>query len=190
MGNIRIAVQFDRAGLADKLSRISQIVELADKEVEQVALESLSRVVERTPTRYTGAVRKAWVHRKLGLMQHLVTNPSKVMGWLERGTRAHGPVNAKALFIPLNRRAAEAGPRGVMEANARAVVGGQWRNYTARAAGKKGRAVKKPFVVGDDFVWAKRVKGIKPMHIARDEQRFVKKELKTRLMAVITNLFK
>lgn len=35
----------------------------------------------------------------------MVTNTSKVMVFLERGTRAHGPVTANALYIPLKKSA-------------------------------------------------------------------------------------
>lgn len=185
MGLVRISVDVSRSKLADKLASFSQLVDKADKVVDQVSSESLGRLVAATPVRYTGDTRKQWVKRVLGPMMQVLANPSKIMFWLERGTKAHGPVTAKALFIPLNRRAWEAGPKGVMEANAQASASGQWRNYGARAGGKKGRATKKPFEQGVDFVWAKRVRGIKAMHIARDEQKVVKRDLKQRMVALL-----
>jgi hypothetical protein len=184
MGSIQIGIKVSRSNLAEKLAGFSSLVDKADDVVERVAQESLGNLVTATPVRYTGDTRKQWVRRTLGVMMQVLANPSKVMFFLERGTKAHGPKTAKALFIPLNRRAWEAGPKGVMEANARAVVGSVWRSYNAAVGGKRVK-VKKPYVQGQDFVWAKRVRGIKAMHIARDEQKRAKKSLKQGMVELL-----
>lgn len=181
MGALQLTVTFNKRGLEEKLRRLEEAIASSDEVVERVALNSLRRVVDATPRRYTGDTAKQWVHRAIGACKHVIANPSKVMFWLEHGTKAHGPKKAKALFIPLNRKTWEAGSREVMEANARAAAAGAWKNYTARAAGKKGRKIRLPFVLGVDFVLAKRVKGIKPHRIAAKEQVVVARELRQRL---------
>ena len=187
MGVVRFNISQNRTNLDAKLLSFSELVDRADLVVDRVAEESLARVVTATPSRYTGDTKKQWVHRILGSMVHLVTNPSKVMHWLDKGTKAHGPKTAKALFIPLNKRAWEAGPRGVMEANAKAVVASGGRRF--RSGPRKGK-VKKPFMQGEDFVWTKWVKGIKAMHIARAEQERVRSDLEERLADMLRKEFK
>lgn len=135
--------------------------------VRKVAWAWRSRLLLRTPKRWTGATRRAWaiqpiqVGWKKNSFGYRVVNTSKVMVYLERGTRPHGPRKAKRLFIPLTRRAAEAGPRVVM-----ADV------ISARRDRRKPK-----FRIGRDFVLAKRVRGIRPMHIIRDAQPFMQRSL-------------
>jgi hypothetical protein len=161
----------------------------AEEAVERIALTSLGRLIEATPVRYYGNVRKGWIHRVISPMHHVVVNPSRIMRFLEFGTKAHGPKHAKALFIPLNQTTSEAGPREVMEANARARLANQWRNYARAAASKtplrSHYLPSYPFVVGRDFVWAKRVRGITAMRIAAKEQIVVKKEIKDALKGLL-----
>jgi hypothetical protein len=185
MAIITQRIRVRRAGLSSFLEKFDSIVSKADRVTEKIANESLARLVLSTPIRYTGTVRAGWVKRKLGTMIYVLANPLKVMRWLEGGTRAHGPVTARALFLPLNQKATEAGPREVMEANARARAEGQWRNYGARAAGGTGRAVRLPYVQGVDFLWVKRVKGIKARHIARDEQKKAARALRSALVKLL-----
>lgn len=71
----------------------------------RVAVWSFGQLVRQTPKKWTGQTRRSWqLHPVPGGYQ--LTNLSKVMNFLEVGTRAHGPKKAKALFIPLTRRAA------------------------------------------------------------------------------------
>lgn len=65
-------------------------------------------LVEKTPKRWTGQTRRSWQTIMIpnGVA---VTNISKVMVFLEKGTQAHGPRRAKFLYIPLNRKAAIGG---------------------------------------------------------------------------------
>lgn len=185
MAGIQIAVSLGREGLFEKLTRFEGIVSRVSAVSENVAMESLVRLVNSTPIRYTGNTRKGWVHRKLGSMNHLLVNPNKVMGFLEYGTKAHGPVRARALFIPLNVQAFHAGPKGVMAANAQARANNQWRNYGNAVRGRANRRARLPFQIGVDFLFVKRVKGIRAHHIARDEQarvtRILVEEVKNQL---------
>lgn len=71
-----------------------------DPVMEREAWETLGTLVEQTPKR-TGQTRRYWKTSQLGLANWMVTNTSKVMRFLELGTRAHGPRTAKALYIPL-----------------------------------------------------------------------------------------
>lgn len=172
-------VTISRQRLQQKLERFGEVVGRVDSATEKLAMVSLGRLVNATPIRYTGNTRKGWVHRQTGSMSHILANPNKVMRFLEHGTKAHGPKNAKALFIPLNVRAFHAGPKGVMQANAQARASGQWLNYGARVRGDRMRRVRMPYQQGLDYLFVKRVKGIRAHHIARDEQRRVRRELKS-----------
>jgi len=85
--------------------------EAVDVVVGQVAAATWRKVVERTPKRWFGDLRRQWTveHPRLGL--YVVKNPSRVMGFIEFGTANEGtgriyPKNGKALYIPLTRRAA------------------------------------------------------------------------------------
>lgn len=189
MGELRIAVSFDKRGLAAKLQRLEKAMSTTDEVVERVALNSLRRVVNDTPRGYTSDTAKQWVHRALGFCKHVVANPSKVMFWLEHGTKAHGPKKAKALFVPLNEKAWKAGPREVMEANARAMAAGAWKRYGSAVLGKKVKT-KVPFVFGRDFVFTNKVKGIKPRKIAAREQKVVARELHSSLKKHLTDALK
>jgi len=111
--------------------------------MKRLARESRDRLRKRTPKGWTGKTRRDWrVIRRHGL-SYIVGNDNPVMKWLDEGTRAHGPVTAKALFIPLSRRAA------LQEA-----VGDQ-------------------LIYGQDFVLAKRVRGIKAMRIVEYERKVI-----------------
>lgn len=136
-----------------------------DAPIKQAAHIWHGRMVRRTPKRWTGQTRRGWKVNKIGKGSYELTNtpvtPNKpnVMLFLEAGTKAHGPKKAKRLFIPLTRRAAMAGPRGVVYALK------QWRlNQTFGATDAK---KKPPFIMFHDFVWAKWVRGIKPRWIVR-----------------------
>jgi hypothetical protein len=141
--------------------------------VHQKAAEVVrGRMIRQTPKRWTGQTRRSWVIQRTGGDGVVLTNTSKVMKFLEDGTRAHGPKRAKRLFVPLTKRAFLAGPRGVISANKAAAAQSQWSNYGSAAAGKKTKKKKLPFVVGVDFVFAKRVRGIRAMNIVKNARSF------------------
>ena len=72
-------------------------------------------MVLATPKGWTGNTRQRWKVMRVDGRGYRVTNSHKVMKWLEFGTKAHGPVRAKALFIPLTRSAALTGWREGMK---------------------------------------------------------------------------
>lgn len=117
-----------------------------DRVLGRAAYAVHAGIVLKTPKKWTGRTRAAWQvsHPRIG--RYVVGNTSKVMKFLEDGTRAHGPVTAKALFIPLNRRTALAGPAAVIQAQ---------------------RSGLRTFVAGRDYIWRKRVRGIQPRYIVR-----------------------
>lgn len=137
--------------------------------LQKVAWVWQSRFVLRTPKRWTGSTRQGWtvVQVQNG---YRVVNRMKVMAWLERGTRAHGPKKAKRLFIPLTKRAANAGPRVVVA--------------ELQAAARQNRRPK--FIIGRDFIFAKRVKGIKGMWIVRDAAPFMRSTVNLALRQFLT----
>ncbi len=143
-----------------------------DMVLQRFAFLWRDRFVRRTPKRWTGSVRKAWTVSPIaaGMARgYRIANGAKVMTYLEYGTRAHGPKNAKRLFIPLTRKAAQAGARGVIHANR------QWSlNQAFSVAGTRR---KPPFVPGRDFVFAKKVKGIRAMRIVSSSKPFMQRSL-------------
>lgn len=143
------------------------------KVLSKVAYVSHRRLVQQTPKKWTGQTRRAWTVVHHG---HNVTilNRSKIMRFLERGTRAHGPVRANFLFIPLTRRAFNAGPRGVRIAN--------------QAAASDGR--RPAFRIGRDFILTKRVRGIRASHMVRDYKPFVVLTLKAQMRLHIRGLIR
>lgn len=59
-----------------------------------------ARLVEATPKKWTGQTRREWRTAPIA-GGWTITNDSRVMRWLEKGTKAHGPKRAKMLYIPL-----------------------------------------------------------------------------------------
>lgn len=156
MGFIR--VRSTAPGAQQRLRRIAKALtpQAQDLVLRRVAWIWHNRMVLRTPKRWTGSTRQAWKVQPLTRGAHRgyrVVNASKVMRYLESGTRPHGPVTAKMLFIPLTRRAAEAGARGVLGS----VAGGSRR-----------------FIYGRDYVFARRVRGVTAMWIVRDALPFMR----------------
>lgn len=96
---------------ADKLiSDLQKAVspQKVDEVVDFVANKARAELVEKTPQSKLGPphnTQNAWQVRDPGQGQRVVFNDNKVMLFLEEGTRAHGPVRAKFLYIPLRRRA-------------------------------------------------------------------------------------
>ena len=129
--------------------------------VAKTAQIGRSRLVKQTPKRWTGHTRRSWQVKQQGAGHYLVYNESKVMGYLEFGTRAHGPKTAKFLFVPLTRRAFNAGARKAI----------QDKRY------KRGR----------DYVLTKRVKGIQARWIVRRYAPFAKLTLKAAMRLHIRN---
>lgn len=140
--NLRITVEdrLLRARLSAAQYRLSP-GPLRDNVFNRVGMETMAALMLKTPKRFTGHTRKSWYTRPVGFGLTAATeirNDSPVMFFLEYGTRDHGPVRAKMLFIPLNRRASIEGFRPGM-------------------------------VFGQDFVLARRVRGIRAHHIVRDQ---------------------
>lgn len=68
--------------------------------LQRVALSVLRRLVINTPKGFTGQTRKSWQIAEIR-NGYSITNQSKVMLYLEQGTRSHGPTQSKYLYIPL-----------------------------------------------------------------------------------------
>ena len=91
------------------------------------ALRAIAK--KETPKR-SGETANAWaVIKGSSKLDYAIVNDSKIINYLDQGTKAHGPKTQKALYVPL----------------------------TAR--GRKGYSKSNKY--GKDYVFAKRVKGIK-----------------------------
>lgn len=73
--------------------------------VDRAAFETLAALIEATPRKWFGQVRASWRIENRGVGSRVVRNDNKIMLFLEEGTRDHGPVSAKFLYIPLTRGA-------------------------------------------------------------------------------------
>ena len=125
--------------------------------LKKVASHAYRRLVQETPKGYTGQTRRNWKLLNMSssaTSSFQVVNESKIMRFLESGTKAHGARRARALFIPLNRKTA---------------LGG-----TSKAS-----------KFGKDFIFAKKVAGIKPMHIAKKRGRIVERQTDRMLRNII-----
>ena len=130
-----------------------------------------------TPKKWTEDTRNQWQLQRNGPADFSITSDSKVMKYLEFGTQDHGPTHAKALFIPITKKAWLA-----YTTNLGMKGGDKKLNVTVlRRSGKKGWAVKAKIVVleyGVDYFLAKIVKGIQARHIVRDQRAKVSKDLR------------
>jgi hypothetical protein len=145
-----------------------------DRALSKTAFRTNRALKQDTPKKWTGKTRKAWTVIKNAPSDYTITNFEKAMVFLEDGTRSHGPVRARAMFIPKTRKAAMAGARGVLAANKAAASGG-------------GRL---PFRLGRDFVFAKRVRGIKPRRIVQAQRAILPAVLRSILQVHIARLNK
>jgi hypothetical protein len=164
MGKIVISV--DTKSARKTLLKIKKACSKAEtaRIAKQAADTWRTRMIYRTPKKWTGQTRRSWVVNRRGGSTYELTNAAKTMLYLELGTKAHGPRQATMLFIPLTRRAAAAGARGVINANRRA--------HTEVAFGARKAKAKPPFVYGKDYRWAKRVRGIRARYIVRTARPF------------------
>mgnify|MGYP003631506207 CR=1 FL=1 len=79
-----------------------------DLVVFQEAEYTRGQLATETPKGWTGQTKREWRTARI-TNGWAVTNDSRVMRWLEKGTKAHGPKTAKVLFIPLTASAAIGG---------------------------------------------------------------------------------
>lgn len=77
------------------------------------AKKGFKLVKQNTPKR-SGKTRNRWRVYKTGKNQWVIENDSPVMRFLEHGTKAHGPVTAKFLFVPIKRKITQWRPGLVM----------------------------------------------------------------------------
>jgi len=121
----------------------------------RAAHETKRSLMKKTPVRFTGRTAKSWQVTK-NSDGYTIENTSEVMGFLERGTKAHGPVRARFLYIPLTYRAS--------------------KGWT------------KSLKFGKDYVLAKRVRGIKAMHIFRKEKPLARERLRRYIKNHVTRV--
>lgn len=90
-----------------KLQQVQQGLtrEVTNSIVQRVGLQMFAEIVAATPVRWFGAVRAAWrfIPTQSG---SIIRNDSKVFRFLDQGTKDHGPVQARFLYVPLTKQAA------------------------------------------------------------------------------------
>ena len=104
-----ISISVDTRLLRRQIYALGQTLDRSaglDATVRDVAQEVHGWLKVLTPIKWTGNTRKSWIVRRNMGASYTVTNTSKIMLFLEVGTRAHGPVRARFLYIPLKPGAA------------------------------------------------------------------------------------
>lgn len=197
---IRVNVKTEQARRAVEALARGLTPKAIDGLVGDVALESLGRLKRATPKGFTGQTRNAWQIAKPRDGVRVLFNPTQTMRWIEFGTKAHGPVVAKALFIPLTKKAFLAYGRGTKIQTAsylnrspifQTVVGKtKSRDIILPGTLRKGSRTGVKLKYGVDYVLAKFVKGIRAMFIAREEQKVANVRLLSAAKAYIRQLLK
>jgi hypothetical protein len=145
MAGRQIAIRVNAKTLAAAIKKTQKQLSRAHVKVElkKIADKAKAEAVTKTPKRFTGNTKKGWKVVSGRGVAWIVKNDYRAMRYLETGTKEHGPKRANLMFIPLNKRARNAGPRGV------------FRN-------------RKNFKFGKDYILSKRVRGITAHYIIRD----------------------
>lgn len=99
-----------------KLLSIQEALKNMDAVIEEIALIAMTDLIVTTkraigvrPDGKRWNIEKPedkWIMIKAGVAKRLLSNESKVMKFLDEGTKDHGPVRARMLYIPLTRKAA------------------------------------------------------------------------------------
>lgn len=96
---------FDASKAFKRLNHISKSIRFeGDKVASKTLSEARKLIKAATPVGYTGETRRAWVVERRGMGSYRTFNQTNAAWFLEHGTKAHGPVRTRALFIPLNKR--------------------------------------------------------------------------------------
>lgn len=137
------------------------------KAVRRTAVWTHGQLVQRTPRRWTGETRKAWRQVQIGSTSFRVSNASKVMLFLEEGTRAHGPVTSAS------RRPWVNDPHNIRYGHERVAKGKSFRAKKlyiplTRKAALGGWSPGLRY--GVDYVLVKWVRGIRARHIVRSQR--------------------
>lgn len=176
----KIQSQFSVARLATILTRVTA-----------ATLEHVKAHTPYRPPEGTGKTRKAWhILPSVDPLKHVIENPTRVMRFLEYGTPAGNPGGriypkiARALFIPLTRRAAEANRGSAAYGKFRyQAAAGSYNRRGISLFSKKKRSMRLWY--GSDYVLAKSVRGIKPMKIAQRSREFAKALLQTEVQGMM-----
>jgi hypothetical protein len=141
----QIAITVNAKALQSALKRTNKALSAAfiKQELRVIAEAAKAEAITKTPERFTRNTKAGWQVVSRGSVGWILRNNYKAMKYLENGTKAHGPKRANRLFIPLNKKAYNAGPKGVL------------RN-------------KKNYKWGVDYVLARRVRGIRAHNILRN----------------------
>lgn len=179
-GSVRFSGK-DAASPAMSQLRAALQPERIDHIIREEAIRTHAEVVRSTPIKWTGELRRRWQIKQRGLADWVVENASRIMGYLEYGTANEGtgyiyPKRAKALFIPLTRKAAMAD---------RSFFGVLSKGIEVRGGKRKGKAYANFLERGVDYVLAMRVRGIKPRKIAEKQRAITTARLQRRMVNYI-----
>jgi len=89
-----------------QIARLSRVIPQVTRQrlIRNVIYRAKRLAKKLTPIRWTGRTRRGWRTRKVYNGYNLY-NELPAMRFIDQGTKAHGPVTAKFLYIPLNKKA-------------------------------------------------------------------------------------
>lgn len=102
-----IRATYKTAGAKSALQNIAKGMnrEAINRLVQRVALIMFSQAVAITPVRWFGAVRASWQFRPTPTGA-IIQNNNRAFLFIDQGTRDHGPVTKRFLYVPLTKTAA------------------------------------------------------------------------------------
>ena len=193
-GAARMAARVDAGELQRRINALAN-PKLWDNIVEKVYREVHRKLAETTPKRWTGNTRRGWVLARSEAGLRVLDNTTTAMRYMEFGTPRLSPQSwiyprvKKALFIPLTRRAATFN-RGAASWYTTAGDDDERQQVAERRVnGMLTGERKNQLVFGEDYVLAKRVRGIAPRRIAFKAQALGRAMLVQEMDAVVTKVF-
>lgn len=181
-----ITATFNTTSAEAYLKRVQAALsaQAVDGVVEEAARRAQRDLIVATPKKWFGQARAGWTQPSSVLkpaagvrivrwnMPPGITAP--IMLWIEEGTKDHGPVRARALFIPLTRAAAAALTSGTFSGMGSVPTENGTRSaiYIRTQSVRKGveKHGIKALVEGVDYIWRKHVRGISARHIVSQER--------------------
>ncbi len=148
-------------------------VQEVEKIVDRVAFASMRQVIEATPKKWFGQARKGWTVKRPEAGVRVLENPNPVFRFIDQGTQAHGPKKAKALFIPITKRAAlaYAAALGFNPEDSNWTSGEGGRRLFVSSTTRTGKGKLTELEWGKDYVLAKRVRGITARRISEGQRK-------------------
>jgi len=99
---VKVIFKHNIKAVASQMKAKKKAIErMVDLEVMKEAHRTHKDLTSATPVRWSGNTRRGWKVKKLMRANWEVRNSTKVMQYLEFGTKAHGAKGGRRLYLPL-----------------------------------------------------------------------------------------